>query len=275
MLRHPMPLLETPIGQVEVLEWGEGDELVLLLHASATGPASLSELAKNLMHPGRRIVAPALSGYGRTRITTSDDPISQSCKLVDLVLQQYRTGNWSVVGHSMGGLVTLLSTLAADKAPARMVLYEPIVFSILDLNDPEDRVARNFDTDVIARLHEQVGAGDPEGGVRAFVEAWNEMDWEKIPKAARQRLVASADNLVRETAATGQRIIDPEAVRRFQSPTLVLQGEKSPMATHRMTRRVSALLPNADRVLVPDAGHMTPITSPDRITAMIDTFLDD
>ena len=46
------------IGDVEMLEIGDGPELVLLLHAAAQNPRAMAGLAKRLATPGRRILVP-------------------------------------------------------------------------------------------------------------------------------------------------------------------------------------------------------------------------
>ncbi len=44
-----MATIETEAGPVEILEWGDGDELVLLLHASSMGPGALGSLGRRLV----------------------------------------------------------------------------------------------------------------------------------------------------------------------------------------------------------------------------------
>ena len=59
-----MPVYHTAAGPVEMLEWGSGEELWLLLHAAAAGPKSLSGLAEaaaDLSGPTLLIVGEAMA----------------------------------------------------------------------------------------------------------------------------------------------------------------------------------------------------------------------
>ncbi len=258
-----MPVYPTASGPVEVLEWGEGPTLVLLLHAAAAGPGSLSGLAKALMGPGRRIVAPALHGYGGTMVEGADDPMEAHAAIARAVLDRYAAERRVVIGHSMGGLVTLLAGLKADA----LVVYEPIVLGLLREDDPADQAARDWDRAIVAELERHLAAGDPEAGIRVFVEAWNEVTWDALPASVRARLIASAPSMAREIRAGSSR---PIALDRIGAPLLILQGSASPSITARMTARLHAGVPASRRVVLDGCGHMGPVQAPAAVAAAIE-----
>lgn len=258
-----MPVYPTASGPVEVLEWGEGPTLVLLLHAAAARPGSLSGLAKALMRPGRRIVAPALHGYGRTLVEGADDPMVAHVTVVRVVLERYPAERRIVVGHSMGGLVTLLATPPADA----LVVYEPIVLGLLRDDDPADQAARAWDRAIVTELERHLAAGDPEAGIRVFVEAWNEVTWEALPASVRARLIAAAPAMAREIRAGSSR---PIALGRIEAPLLILQGSASPAITARMTARLHGAVPGSRRVVLDGCGHMGPVQASVAVAAAIE-----
>lgn len=258
-----MPVYPTASGPVEVLEWGEGPTLVLLLHAAAAGPGSLSGLAKALMGPGRRIVAPALHGYGGTLVDGADDPMAAHAAVARAVLDRYPAERRIVVGHSMGGLVTLLAAPPADA----LVVYEPIVLGLLRDDDPADRAARDWDRAIVAELERHLAAGDPEAGIRVFVEAWNEVAWDALPASVRARLIAAAPAMAREIRAGSSR---PLALDRIGAPLLILQGSGSPAITARMTARLHAEVPASGRIVLDGCGHMGPVQVPAAVAAAIE-----
>lgn len=242
-----------------MLEWGEGDEIVVLLHAAAAGPTSLAGLARALARPGRRVVAPALAGYSRTA-PPPGDPLDAHVAVVNACLDLLPAGRRMVFGHSMGGLVALLAAPAVEA----MVLYEPITLGLLRDDDAEDRAARAWDREIVGFLAAAVARGQPEPGVARFVAAWNELAWDALPPAARQRLLDAAPRLAAEVRAGSDRALPLDRIR---CPVRMLQGGKSPPITHRMTMRLGAALPDGHRVILPPCGHMGPVQAATMVAA--------
>jgi pimeloyl-ACP methyl ester carboxylesterase len=256
----PMPVIQTPAGPVETIEWGEGDEVVVLVHAAAAGPGALSGLARALSRPGRRIIAPALNGYAGTSLHFHGDRVVSHAAAIDAVLAAQPVD--VLFGHSMGGLAALL----CEPRYRSLVLYEPIVTAVLREDDAEDRAARDWDRAINAAFEHRLSAGDPEGAIATFVEAWNETPWSGLPEGARARLIAAAPSLGN----------DMHAVSFFAAPSfadrkdvLILQGTRSPPITARMTARLAAIIPGARRRMVEGAGHMGPVLAPALISAAI------
>src|ERR1700749_3894741 len=102
-----MPVYHTARGDVEMLEWGDGEELLVLLHAAAAGPQSLAALAALLARPGLRIVAPALNRYGAT-VMREEDRVQAHVDVLRATLEVCPAERRTLFGHSMGGLVGLL-----------------------------------------------------------------------------------------------------------------------------------------------------------------------
>jgi pimeloyl-ACP methyl ester carboxylesterase len=255
-----MPLYHTEAGRVETLEWGEGEEVWVLLHAAAAGPRSLAALAERLLRPERRIVAPFLAGYGGTE-RGDGTPIEAHVAVARAVLAQHEARRRVLLGHSMGGLVALL--LAATGCPLdALVLYEPITLGLLT-DDAADRVDRKWDQSIVEGFEAQLAAGDPEAGVAAFVEAWNEVAWSDLPAQVRHHLVRSAGALAKEVRSGSDYPLARHRVAAIATPTVILQGDASPDVTHRMTARLAALVPGARRVLAPGCGHMGPVRHAD------------
>ena len=265
----------TSIGPIECHAQGEGAATVALLHAAASGPRSLFKLAAALADGGGRILTPALNGYGATRLTDADlgQPFAAHVRVARWALEQAPAGRRVLVGHSMGGLVALL-TVAGGAAVDAAVVYEPIVLGCLDPTDPADAAARAWDAAPVAKLQAAVASGDPEAGVAAFVEAYNEVAWSALPAPLRAQLVADAPKLVAETRAAQTVAIDFAAVPAGL-PILVLQGERSPDVTHRMTLGLARRLPQARRQVIAEAGHMGPVLSAAPVAAAIREFLAD
>lgn len=259
----PLPVLTTPIGPIETLEWGDGPTLILLLHAAAAGPGSLSGLAKALIRPDRRIVAPALHGYGQTLVVVPGDRMDAHAAVARACLDAYPARRRVVIGHSMGALVALLAELTVDA----IAVHEPIVVSLLRDDDPDDRAERDWDRAIVDRLVRAVAAGDPETGIRGFVEAWNEMSWPDLPQSVRSRLIAAASALAEDISCGSAHRIAPD---RISPPPLILQGALSPPITARMTARLHEAVPGSRRMVLDSCGHMGPVQAPAIVAAALE-----
>lgn len=264
-----------------MVEWGAGRDGFVLLHASATGPHALDGLAKQLLKSGdRRIMAPAFAGCGRTPVATAAETclvrINQSIAMD--VAQAVETRPIVLFGHSMGGLIAVLAALELHRQGCpidALVLYEPMLIDLLDPEQAEHARARDWDRGVIENLSALVCEGRPEAGVRSFVEAWNETDWDALPAAARERLTATAEHLVREASAVSNYEIDRADLAELAPPTLLLRGARSPALVTHVTEQAASLMPGARCAVLPDCGHMAPFLEPSRVADEIESFLQD
>jgi pimeloyl-ACP methyl ester carboxylesterase len=275
-----MPVIETAVGKVETVIWGAGEDLLLILHASATGPRAYTGLARCLNQPNRCILAPAFAGYGSTRINdaTPDDHTARNCAIALEALNAKPASRRFVFGHSMGGLIAILVALdcARRGRPVdALILYEPILHDFLDPASPPDAEALAWDRDIIAQLAKDVHENRPERGLRGFLEAWNEIAWADLPEGVRQQLLANAFNLVRETESMPGQGLGPEAIRDINTPTLFLRGDRSPKFTHLASARAARAIPGAREITLTGYDHMAPLSVPDRVAAKIEAFLTD
>lgn len=257
-----------------------GDDLLLLLHAAATGPASLGGLAGALERPGRRIVAPDLCGGRRCddHGAPGDDIIEHGVGVARAALDQSRGARRFVFGHSMGGLVALLLALEADRDGDpidALILYEPILHDLLDPAVASDAAALAWDGAIVSELAADVGQGKPEAGVSRFVEAWNETAWTGLPREVRRQLVAGAGTLVRQTASMLTKKLPPGRLAGLRTPTLLLGGDRSPAFTGLVLQRAVASIPKSRCVILEGAGHMGPLNAADRVAAAIGAWLEE
>ena len=68
-------------------------------------------------------------------------------------------------------------------------------------------------------------------------------------------------------------MLRPGGLEGVQVPVLLIDGAASPPIIEAVHAVLAARLPNARRLSVPGAGHMVPITHPDRIAAEVQAHL--
>lgn len=264
-----MPLHDTAFGTIEALQWGDGDETVVLLHALGAGPAGFAPLAGRLLRPGRRILAPALHGYGRTCIRAAAGPVEAHVTVARWALASAGGRPVLLFGHSMGGLTALLAAAGRDDVAA-LVLFEPIVHAALEPGDPADRALAAAERAMIRGVADAVARDDPETGLAAFFDTWNEAPWAALPDRLRGRLLADAGRFARETEAVAAHRVPEGLWRRVAAPATVLHGDRSPPLAARMARRLAGRLPGACARPLAGLGHMAPVLAPDSLAAAIE-----
>ena len=176
----------------------------------------------------------------------------------------------------MGGLLALLTAIdeAHRGAPLdAVILYEPILVDLLDNCRTDHADARSWDQAILQELAAYVASGEPESGVRIFVESWNETSWHALPEAARTHLVAHASNLQLETAAVSGAEVKRSDMRELKTPVLLLRGRLSPPITALIHETALAELPSSREAILTDCGHMGPLLNHQLVAESIAQFL--
>lgn len=268
-LTPPLPLSDA------LIEMGDGPDVAVLLHAAGSGPKALEKLGAALCPALGRVRIPSFYRGGHLQIEPHAGGLRAPVALAAALASRDPDAAGArriFVGHSMGGLIALLAMLQGA-ACAAAVVYEPIVLSLLDDGDLEDRAARAYDAAVIDDMQAALADGDLERGVARFIEAYGEHPWPRLPPRVREDLTNRAPELLAQALATNATRLDEAGLRRLDTPVLVLHGSRSPDVTTRMARRLVALMPNARLGCVEGAGHLGPASQPQAVAAAIVDFL--
>lgn len=254
--------MQTGFGQVEVHRWGPGGKPMVLLHAAATGPKAYAPLADRLAEAGWQCLAPALHGYGNSRVPGAASAVEAHVAIASWLAEV--SGARTLVGHSMGGLAALLAAPSVELD--RLVLFEPILFDALDPEADADLIAA--EGEMAAAMQRHLAEGRDEDAIRVFVEVWNDTAWSDLPVPARARLTAQAAGVVADTQATGGVRIAPE-IWQAPPPTTLIHGDRSPEIARRMVTGAVRHLPRAEVVGLTGIGHMGPLVQPDTVASVL------
>lgn len=176
-------------------------------------------------------------------------------------------GRADVLGHSMGGKAAMTLALRRPARVGRLIVADiaPVAYGHSQLDYVRamqavdlSRVARRSDADAL------LAASIPQADVRAFLLQSLAIGPEgPVWKLALETL---ADQMPRIMGF-------PEAVGRFEGPTLFLSGALSDYVRPEHWPVIAALFPAARHVALPDCGHWLHAQAPGPFVEAVEAFL--
>lgn len=248
---------------------------VLLLHASSSASGQWKPLVDDLSRD-HRVVAPDRQGYGQSPplpAPVGSAILHDAAQMTDLIarLAGESGGPVHVVGHSSGGVVAALTTLAARKHIASLALIEPVLAHLAPANDPDVAEFLAVGEQVMA----QARAGEAAASAPAFIDYWNGPGaWDALPAGQQAYIAGGMDRVAKEFCAI-RRLATPTAAdfQALDLPVLLLQGTRTTGAAAAIMARLRDALPHATYAAIGDAGHMAPLTHPGAINPFISGFI--
>ena len=256
--------------EVHVDDRGEGAPVVLL-HSSGMSGAQWRRTADLLVRGGARTVVPDLLGSGRSTPWPEGEPFrfDLDVEVVDGLLRQIGRPV-HLVGHSYGGHIALRAATLDPTRALTLALYDPVSFGVLDPEGDRDAFAE------MARVDESFGASEAEHAawLQGFVEYWGGPEaWARLREAARAEMTrvgwvvyAGARSLVADRTGA-------DAYRSLTARSLLVTGERSPIAARRIVERLGSAIPGARVEHIAGAGHMGPLTHVEQYSQLLAAFL--
>jgi pimeloyl-ACP methyl ester carboxylesterase len=99
---------------------------VLVLHGNNFGGFYFKGIIDALTKEGFRVIVPDQIGYGRSSKPIAPYNLNSQARNTYRILQHEKIERVSVVGHSMGGMLTARFATQFPKAVERLVIYNPI-----------------------------------------------------------------------------------------------------------------------------------------------------
>jgi pimeloyl-ACP methyl ester carboxylesterase len=262
----------TPHGALRVLEGGSGPALIVIHgrgNAATTWFPLLPALART-----RRVFAVDLPGFGQSEARRFDgggfeagaafftDAIEQW--LVDEQLTRA-----AIVGHSLGGLVTIDLARRGRVTPTKLVLLAAMGLGAA--MTPTSRVFCRLGPERLARRLGRAGfdrlQGRPTSRDSARLSA---LGFELYSvRGGRPDASAAFDALCPLVGPLPHRA---DSLARITAPTLVLWGDNDKVFPPPIAIAAAAALPHATLRIEP-FGHSPHLEAPDRVLPILDAFL--
>ena len=241
---------------------------------------------------GRRAVALDLRGFGLTPGLRVNSTVQANARLLDRFITEVIGAPVTLVGNSMGGLITILETAANPRAVNGAVLIDPAL-----PQKPDWQVSGQFalyalpglGSLAVARLMStvppeqavqqllQLCFADPSRADPEMIKADVALLTRRHPTtsaraAARARVfLAAARSLLRVLARRHQY---NAMMAGIGVPVLLIGGEDDRLIPVAAMRQAAARNPHWESVILPGVGHTPMLEVPDAVTGVIRDWLD-
>jgi pimeloyl-ACP methyl ester carboxylesterase len=254
----------TDQGIVHYEVYGHGRP-VILLHGWL---GSWSLWQETMTHLGRRYRTYALDfwGFGESGKKRDSYNVQDFVSLVDQFMEQLGIGSAPLVGHSMGGTVSLsVAVQYPSRAREVVVIGSPIAGSSLSL------LLKLFGKRLVASLvhHNLWGL---KLGFRVLAPfycldpRWPEMMNRDISSV-------TLDSFLLSIASLRQTDLRPELCK-IQVPVMGMYGDNDMVVDSKQWDALKKGVPNARIERFPNAGHFIMLDEPTRFTNLLAEFLD-
>jgi pimeloyl-ACP methyl ester carboxylesterase len=175
-----------------------------------------------------------------------------------------------LVGHSYGGGVALRFALSQPERLRSLTLIEPSSFHILRGAKASDAHLLQEIRAVADAVNHGVICGDYASGMQTFIDYWGGPgSWQSLPAAKKSQFAQLAVYMAHHFWSLIEEKTPLAAYASIDVPTLIVCGTNSPAPSRAITRLLAETLPRARHRTIPNASHMSPITHPAEVNALV------
>ena len=168
-----------------------------------------------------------------------------------------------VMGLSSGAFITLLLAATRPELVRGIILHEPPVWSLLDERGPAAEALQAM-APTLAQILHRIAARDHAGAAEQFTDEvmLSPGGWAALPEDVREGMITNAPTVPDELNNSEPWSIDEYAIAGYRGPVLLTSGDQSPPFQTAVMRRLAELLPQAQHLVCPGAGHIPHVTHP-------------
>ncbi len=242
---------------------------VVALHDAASSGAQWRSLA-GYIEAHYRIWTPDLPGWGASAPAHG---ASGEARAIQRLIE--RIGRpVHLVGHGTGGALALRLAAERPEAVRSLTVIGPSAFCLLRSGGIADRHLFQDVVGLATAMAAAIAAGGREHAMRRYVDyGLGAGAWQRTSAPERARLLAGLERLMVELGMLTAEPAWRAPLAAIRCPTLVLVGEEAPLPSLRISALVAGTVPQATLRLIPDAGHLVPLTDPHLIDPAIGAHL--
>jgi pimeloyl-ACP methyl ester carboxylesterase len=247
---------------------------VVCLHANASTSGQWRGLMERLA-PTFHVFAPDAYDAGKSPPWRSDRLLClrDEAELIEPVLAKAGAA-YALVGHSYGAAVALIAALMRPGRVRALAIYEPTLFSLIDIDRPAPNDADGIRQRVVTAAA-AVDAGDLDAAAECFIDYWMWPGaWAQTPRERKPAIAASMVSLRKSGHALFNEPTPLGAFRALDIPVLYMIGKRTTASARGVARLLAPALPRVEVVEFDELGHMGPVTHPHLVNEKIAEFLD-
>ncbi len=261
--------------RLDVLEAGEGGRPLLLTHGFTGAKEDFGDWVDVFADHGWWVVAPDLRGHGDSDQPEHEDHYSLALYSEDLLdlADQFGWDRFTLLGHSMGGMIAQEMVLTAPGRIDRLILMDTH-HGPVDGLDPETvafgvEILRTEGISgllgVLAQLPQQPKAPS-DLRVRAERAGYAEFSDAKVHRCSPAMYAAMGVELTTRADRLAE-------LSGLSMPTLVIVGAED-TGFLPASRRIADAIPTAELVVIPDAAHCPQFENPEAWWQAVSSFLE-
>jgi 3-oxoadipate enol-lactonase len=244
-------------------EQGEG-QAVILLHGFC-GSSAYWDALLPLLPQGRRYIVPDLRGHGRSAAPAGPYTMVAMAEDIAVLMEQLAAEKPIVLGHSLGGYVTLA---LAESRPELLSGFGLIHSTAL----PDTEQGKEGRLNGMKAIREK--------GIEPFVEglvpklfAPNHLDTmkDRVNQAIRIGCGTNPDGAIHTLDGMRTRPDRNQVLRKAQVPVLLVAGEHDQIISRE--RAFTAEGSHISQRLIPAVGHMSMLEAPDKLADIVREFI--
>lgn len=270
----PSELIAIDGQAVHVQVSGAGEPLILL-HGFAASTYSFHKLVP-MLESRFRVVAIDLNGFGYTERPGEIEAFGPEGQLemVQKVMEKLEIQSAHFIGHSYGGLLSLLLAGMEPSKVEKLILISPATESAGEMPGWfQNPIGRNLAYGAV-----RLGLSEP-ARFRGFLENAYHKDsvlTDEVVENYRQRLlVEGLGRTFRSFAKLMAESADVELeFDTIRQPTLVIAGKHDAIVPLKQSEALVVEMENAQLVVMEQSGHSSPEEQPEEVALAILRFLD-
>ncbi|GAA4404765.1 hypothetical protein GCM10023187_22500 [Nibrella viscosa] len=273
-IKQPIKIL---VGATELhyIEQGQGEPLILLHGGQGdfrSWPRQIEALA-----PTYRVIS-----YSRRYHYPNENSLTSTSHsaLIDAgdlagFISALKIGPVHLVGTSYGAFTALAFAIDHPELVRTMVLAEPPVLQWAKSTARGADLYREFMTTVHEPAGKAFAAGDDEGAMRIFINRFDGPGaFDSLPPERRRPLMQNARFFKAVTASSDPfPNLSKDKVRRLSIPVLIIRGANTKELDILVSEELGRTIPNAEKAVIPQAGHGSPRQNPPAFNEAVLDFL--
>jgi pimeloyl-ACP methyl ester carboxylesterase len=274
-------------GPVHYLDYGGAPDgpTVVLVHGLGGSHLNWDLFAPLLTPHAARVLALDLPGFGRSEPGARRATVQANVAVLDRFLREVAGTPVVLVGNSMGGMISVLTTAAAPHLVSALVLVDPAVPG--PLRRPDPLVGLTFATYALPGVGEYaLRSRRLRGGARTQVLDMLRLcgvDPATVPPSLVDRSVAlveqrrDVEGMDRAFLAAARSLLrvlaDPRRYRHAMAavavPVLLVHGDSDRLVSVHNARDVAARNPDWRYTELPGVGHTPQLEVPDQLATEV------